>query len=104
MLRLDLDEELNLDEQGTIILNSALTSPKAMREFPTKSYVDSLHDINSNRPDLSSVFNDRNNEFDKNNITNLDSITVNRDPTSDNELSNKKYIDYELDKEYYFKI
>ena len=28
----------------------------------------------------------------------MDSITVNRDPTSDNEVSNKKYIVDELDK------
>ena len=33
------------------------------------------------------------NEFDKNNITILDSITFNRDPNLDNELSNKKYVD-----------
>ena len=31
-------------------------------------------------------------------IKNLDSITVNRNPSLDNELSNKKYIDDELDK------
>ena len=31
-------------------------------------------------------------------MTNLGSITVNRNPTSDNEVANKKYIDDELDK------
>ena len=31
-------------------------------------------------------------------MTNLDSITVNRNPNLDNELSNKKYIDDEVDK------
>ena len=31
-------------------------------------------------------------------LTNLDSITVNRNPNLDNELANKKYIDNELDK------
>ena len=31
-------------------------------------------------------------------MTKLDSITINRGPTSDNELANKKYIDEELDK------
>ena len=31
-------------------------------------------------------------------LTNLDSITINRNPTSDNEVSNKKHIDNELDK------
>ena len=50
-----------------------------MIELPTKSYVDSLHEINRNRRDLSSVFNDRDTEFDNNKLTNLDSTTVNRD-------------------------
>ena len=31
-------------------------------------------------------------------LTNLDSITINREPTSDNEVSNKKYVANELDK------
>ena len=63
-----------------------------MIELPTKSYVDSLLESSRNRRDLSSVFNDQDNEFDNNKLTNLDSVTVNRDPSSDNELANKKYI------------
>ena len=39
------------------------------------------------------MFNDQDNEFDNYKLTNLDSITVNRDPNLDNELSNKKYVD-----------
>ena len=54
------------------------------------SYVNDLHEINRNKRDLSSVFNDQDNEFDNNKLTNLDSVTVNRNPISDNELSNKK--------------
>ena len=57
------------------------------------SYIDNLHQINTNRRDLSSVFNDQDNEFDKNKLTNLDSITNNKYPSSDNELANKKYVD-----------
>ena len=57
------------------------------------SCVHKLHEINRNRRDLSSVFNDQDNEFDNNKLTNLDSITVNRDPSSDNKLANKYYID-----------
>ena len=57
------------------------------------SYVDSLHEKSRNRRDLSSVFNDQDNEFDNNKLTKLDSITVNRDPNLDNELSNKNYVD-----------
>ena len=38
------------------------------------------------------------NNLNDNKLTNINSITVNRNPTSDNELSNKKYINDELDK------
>ena len=93
MLRLDPEEKLNLNEQDFIILNSTLASPKTIIELPTKSYVDSLHESSRNRRDLSSVFNDQDNEFDENKLTNLDSVTVNRNPSLDNEVSNKKYVD-----------
>ena len=39
------------------------------------------------------MFNDQGNDIDNNKITNLDSITVNRKPSSDNELANEKYFD-----------
>ena len=39
------------------------------------------------------MFNDQDNEFDNIKLTNLDSITVNRSPNLDNELSNKKHVD-----------
>ena len=58
--------------------------------MPTKSYYDSLHESSRIRRDLSSVFKDPDNKFDNNKLTNLDSITVNRDPSSVNELANKK--------------
>ena len=61
--------------------------------MPTKSYVDSLHESSRNRRDLSSVFNDQDNEFDIIKLTNLDSITVNRMLSSDNEFSNIKSFD-----------
>ena len=44
------------------------------------------------------VKNNQDNDFNDNNLINIDSITVNREPSSDNELANKKYIDDELDK------
>ena len=92
LLRLDPKEKLNLDEQVSIVFNSSLTSSKTIIEIPTKSYVDSLHESSRNRRDLSSVFNDLDNEFDKIKLTNLDSITFNRNPSSENEVS-KKYVD-----------
>ena len=62
------------------------------------SYINELHEINRNKRELSSVFNDQHNEFDNNKLTNSDSVTVNRNPRLDNELANQKYIDDELDK------
>ena len=76
LLRLHPDEQLKLAEQDSIVLNSSLTSPKAIIGIPTKSYVDSLHGSSRNKRDLSSVYNDQDNEFDDNNITNLDSVSV----------------------------
>ena len=90
LLRLDPDEKLT---QDPIILNSTLTSPKTIIELPTKNYVESLHESSKNRRDLSSAFNDQDREFDNNKTTILDSITVNRIPSSDNELSCEKYVD-----------
>ena len=40
LLRLDPAENLNLDEQDSLILNSTLTSPKTIIEVPTKNYVE----------------------------------------------------------------
>ena len=93
LLRLHPNEKLNLDEQDSILLNSTLTLPNTIIELPTKSYVDSLHEINRNKRDLSSVFNDQDNEFDNIKLTNLDSVTVNRNRSSNDELSNEKYVD-----------
>ena len=44
------------------------------------------------------VKNIQDNDFNDKKLTNIDSLTVNRNPISDNELANKKYIDVELDK------
>ena len=77
-------------------------------EVVTKAYVDQLHQENErSRRDVGLDFNIGSNELVKNSqdndlndnkITNLDSISVNREPNSDNELANKKYNDDELDK------
>ena len=76
--RLDLDEILKLNEQDSIFLNSSLTSPATTTEIPTRGYVDGLHENSGNRRDLSSVFDNQNNEFDniKTKIVCLDRITV----------------------------
>ena len=108
LLRLDPAETLDLNNQDSIILNSSLTEPKTLIEIPTKAYIDSLHEENErSRRDLGIDFydesndlvkNNQDNDFNDNKLTNIDSVVVNRNPTLDNELSNKKYIDDELDK------
>ena len=66
-------------------------------QVATEMYVDSLSENNINRRDLSTAFNDHDNEFDNKKLTFLDGISVNRNPTIDKELS-KKIIDDELKK------
>ena len=92
LLRLDPEEKLQLDEQDSISLNSTLTTSKTIIKLPTKSYVDRLHESSRNRRDLSSVFNDQDSEFDNNKLTNLDSVSVIRNPSSDNELAFKNML------------
>ena len=77
-------------------------------EVITKAYVDQFHqEKERSRRDLSIDFYNESSDLVKNNqdnnlndkkLTNLDSNQVNRNPTPDNELVNKKYIDDELDK------
>ena len=108
LLRLDPVGKLNLDEQDSFFHNSTLTSPKMIIELPSKSYTDSSHEENEgNRKDLGIDFYDESNElvkndqdidFNDNKLTNIDSVTVNRNPTADNEVSNKKCYDDEIDK------
>ena len=98
MLRLDPDEKLKRDQQDSIIVNSTLTSGKTIIGIPTKSNVDSLHENRRNRREFLSALNDQGNGFDKNKLTNLDSVVVNGDPSSDNELTNKKYVEDSIGK------
>ena len=44
------------------------------------------------------VKNNQDNDVNDNKLSNLDSITVSRDPGSNNEVTNKKYVDDDLDK------
>ena len=92
LLGVDPNEKLEIDERYSKFLNSFLTSPKTIIEKPTNLYVDSLHDTIRNRQDLSSVFNDQDKDFVANELFNLVSVTVNRNPNSDNQLANKKYV------------
>ena len=76
LLKLVSNEKSKLDEQDSITLYSNQLTPRTRIEVPTKSYVDRLPEINRNRRDLSSVFNDQDIEFDNNTLTNLDSVAI----------------------------
>ena len=89
MLRSDPDRKLRLDEQDSIVLDSSLTLPKTIIELPTENYVDSLYVKSRKRRGSSTVFNEQKIEFDKIKLTNLCSVTVNRNPSSDKEVSKK---------------
>ena len=95
----------NLTNINSITLNKQAENDN---EVITKAYVDQFHQENErSRRDLGIDFSDESSDLVKNNqdnnlndnkLTNIDSITVNRNPISDNEVANKKYLDDELDK------
>ena len=95
----------NLTNKKSITLNKQAEND---HEGMTKAYVDQFQNDNQrNRRDLGLSFyneevdllkNNQDNDFNDNKLTNIDSITVNRNPTSDDEVPNRKYIDDELDK------
>ena len=91
-------------------INSITLNTQAVNdnEVITKAYVGEFHQENErSRRDVGLDFydeafdfvkNNQNNDFNDKNLSNLDSIAVNRIPGPDNELANKKYIDDELNK------
>ena len=77
-------------------------------EVITKAYVDQFHQENErSRRHLGIVFynessdlvkNNQDNNFNDNKLTNINSITINNNPSDANHVSNKNYIVEELDK------
>ena len=90
---------------NSITLNKQAENDK---EVITKSYIDQFHQKNErSRRDLGIDFydessdlvqNNQDNDLDDNKLTNLDSITFNRNPTLNIEIANKKYVEDELNK------
>ena len=95
----------NLTNTNSITLNARAVKDN---QVITKVYVDQFHQENEqSRRDLGIdlydesndlIKNNQDNDFNENKLIIKDSITINRNPTADNEVSNKKYIDDELDK------
>ena len=84
LLRLDPDEKL---EQGSIILNSTLISPKTILEIPTKNYVDKKFN------DSSIIKNVDNVDFNDKDIDNVGWVTVNKWPRDAEHLTPKIFVD-----------
>ena len=90
---------------NTITLNTQAVNDN---QVITKAYVDKFHQENErSRRDLGIDFfnessdivkNDQDNDLNDNKLTNKILITIDNNPTDDNHVSNKKYIDDELDK------
>ena len=95
----------NLTNINSITLNTQAVNDN---QVITKAFVDQFHQENErSRRDVGLDFYDESNDLVKNNqnndlnvnkLTNISSITINNSPTDDNHVSNKKYIDNELDK------
>ena len=95
----------NLTNINTITLNKQAENDN---EVITKAYVDPFHQENErSRRDVGLDFydesndlvkNNQDNDFNDNKLTNINSITINNNPSDDNHVSNKKYIDDEIDK------
>ena len=66
--------------------------PQIDSHLTAKLYVDNAVD----EPSL--IRNNRDNDFGDYNLSNINSIMINNNPTKDNHATNKKYIDDELDK------
>ena len=89
----------------SVIINNP---PENDNEVVTKSYVDQFHNNNErNRRDVGLSFyneetylvkNNQDNNLNNNKLTNINSITINNNPTDDNHVTNKKYIDNEINK------
>ena len=107
LVRNNQDNDFN--SNNLTIINSITLSKQAENdnEVITKALVDQFHQQNERSlRDVGLDFYDESNKLVKSNqdnilndkkLTNLDSITPNRNPSLDNELTNKLYVDNELD-------
>ena len=108
LVRNNQDNDFNNYDLTNINSISLNKQAESYNEVITKAYVDQFHQENErSRRDLGIDFydesnylreNNQDNDFNDNKLTKINSITINRNLALDNEISNKKYIDDELDK------
>ena len=94
-----MEEDIDMKNQFKL---KNLPNPSNLQDPATKYYVDSktnnlvpISELDNN----SIVRNNKNNNFNGNTITGLESIYVNRDPQYDLELSTKQYTDDSIDEQ-----
>ena len=108
------DNDFNNHTLPNIDSNTLNKQAENDNEVITKAYVDQFHQVNErSRRDVGLDFFDESTDLVKNNqdndlndvkLTNLDSITVNRNTSLDREITNKLYVDNELDKNTIFRF
>ena len=108
LVRNNQDNDFNTNNLTNLNSITLITQAVNDNQVITKAYVDQFHQENEwSRRDLGIDFYDESNDLVRNNqdndlndntLTNVNSITANRNLTSDNELVIKKYLDDELDK------
>ena len=94
----------NLININSITLNKQAENDN---QVITRAYVDQFHQENERsrrdvglsfyNEDIDLVKNNQDNDLNDNKLTNINSITINKNPTDDNQVSNKKYVDDQLD-------
>ena len=80
----DIEEDIGLKNQYRI---KNLSDPISIKEAVSKNYVDKKIDL----PSL--VRNNKDNDFNNHNITNINSNTLNTKAVSDNQVTTKSYVD-----------
>ena len=108
LVRNNQDNDFNNKNLTNINSNTLNTQAVNDKQVIRKAYVDQFHQENErSRRDFGLDFYDESNDLVKNNldndlndskVININLITIKNNPTDDNHVSNKKYIDDELDK------
>ena len=107
LVRNNQDNDFNNINLTNIISITLNKQAENANEGVTKPYVDQFHQENERmrrdlgfsyyKEEVDLVKSNQDNDQNVKNLTKLGSITVNGEPTSNNELANEKYIDDELD-------
>ena len=109
LVRNNQDNDFSNNNLTNIISITLNTQAVNDNQVITKAYVDQFHQENErSRRDLGIDFynesndivkNNQDNDINDNKIANINSITINNSPTDNNNVTTKKYVDDQLDKD-----